>query len=29
VAGVALVGTCALVLYWVGRLLVGLVAGSI
>jgi hypothetical protein len=29
VAGVALVGTCALVLYWVGRLLVGLAAGSI
>ena len=29
VAGVALIGTCALVLYWVGRLLVGLVAGSI
>ncbi len=29
VAGVAFVGTCALVLYWVGRLLVGLVAGSI
>ena len=28
VAGVALIGTCALVLYWVGRLLVGL-AGSI
>ena len=29
VAGVAFLGTCALVLYWVGRLLVGLVAGSI
>ena len=29
VSGVALIGTCALVLYWVGRLLVGLVAGSI
>ncbi len=29
VAGVAFVGTCALVLYWVGWLLVGLVAGSI
>ena len=29
VAGVALIGTCALVLYWVGRLLVGLAAGSI
>ena len=29
VAGVAFVGTCALVLYWVGRLLVGSVAGSI
>ena len=29
VAGVAFIGTCALVLYWVGRLLVGLVAGSI
>jgi hypothetical protein len=26
---VAFVGTCALVLYWVGRLLVGLAAGSI
>ena len=29
VSGVALIGTCALVLYWVGRLLVGLAAGSI
>jgi hypothetical protein len=29
VAGVALIGTSVLVLYWVGRLLVGLVAGSI
>jgi hypothetical protein len=29
VVGVALVGTCALVLYWVGRVLVGLMAGSI
>ena len=29
VSGVALIGTCALVLYWVGRLLVGLVVGSI
>ncbi len=29
VAGVALIGTCALVLYWVGRVLVGLAAGSI
>ena len=29
VAGVALLGMSALVLYWVGRLLVGLVAGSI
>ncbi len=28
VSGVALIGTCALVLYWFGRLLVGLVAGS-
>ena len=29
VGGVALLGTCALVLYWVGRVLVGLMAGSI
>ncbi len=29
VAGVALLGTCALVLYWVGRVLVGMMAGSI
>jgi hypothetical protein len=29
VAGVAFIGTCALVLYWVGRLLIGSVAGSI
>ena len=29
VAGVALMGTCALVVYWVGRVLVGLSTGSI
>ena len=29
VGGVALLGTCALVLYWVGRVLVGLMAGTI
>ena len=29
VGGVALLGTCALVLYWVGRVLVGFMAGSI
>jgi hypothetical protein len=29
VAGAALLGTCALVLYWVGRVLVGMMAGSI
>ena len=29
VGGVALLGTCALVLYWVGRVLVGLMVGSI
>jgi hypothetical protein len=29
VGGVALLGLCALVLYWVGRVLVGLMAGSI
>ena len=29
VVGVALLGTCALVLYWVGRALVGLLAGAI
>ena len=29
VAGVALIGSCALVVYWVGRLLIGLIAGSI
>ncbi len=29
VSGVAIIGTCALVLYWVGRLLVGMVTGSI
>ena len=29
VAGVALLGLCALVLYWVGRVLVGMMAGSI
>ena len=28
VAGVALIGSCALVLYWVGRVLVGSIAGS-
>jgi hypothetical protein len=27
IGGVALLGTCALVLYWVGRVLVGLMAG--
>jgi hypothetical protein len=29
VAGVALLGLCGLVVYWVGRLLIGLIAGSI
>ncbi len=29
VVGVALLGTCALVLYWVGRVLVGMMTGSI
>ncbi len=29
VAGAALLGSCALVLYWVGRVLVGSIAGSI
>jgi hypothetical protein len=29
VAGVALLGLCALVLYWVGRVVIGLMAGSI
>jgi hypothetical protein len=29
VGGVALLGTCALVVYWVGRVLVGLMAGAI
>ena len=29
VGGVALLGLCALVLYWVGRVVVGLLAGSI
>ncbi len=28
-AGVALIGSCALVVYWVGRVLIGLIAGSI
>ncbi len=28
-AGVGLLGTCALVVYWVGRVLGGLIAGSI
>jgi hypothetical protein len=29
VVGLAILGTCALVVYWVGRLLVGLMAGAI
>jgi hypothetical protein len=29
VTGVALLGSCALVLYWVGRVLVGLMVGSL
>jgi hypothetical protein len=28
-AGAALIGSCALVLYWIGRVLVGLIVGSI